>query len=93
MDELGTDSERPALARAIIQIAHSLDLSVVAEGIENAGQLRHLQELDCDYGQGYLFAKPLDALEMANFLTSEPLPDVVRPTGRPALRLADGPAA
>ena len=67
IDLLGHDSAKPALAGAIIQIAHSLGLQVVAEGIENPGQLRELRALHCDLGQGYLFAKPLESQGMAKF--------------------------
>ena len=53
--------EDAALAHAIIRLAHTLQLVTVAEGIETAEQLARLQELGCDYGQGYLFAPPLPA--------------------------------
>tara|TARA_Y100001933_G_scaffold263472_1_gene325074 strand:- start:153235 stop:155031 length:1797 start_codon:yes stop_codon:yes gene_type:complete len=47
-----------AILNSIVTLAHNLNLNVVAEGIEKIEQLAHLQCLDCDYGQGYLFAKP-----------------------------------
>ncbi len=50
-----------AILNSIVTLAHNLNLVVVAEGIEKLEQLAHLQSLDCDYGQGYLFAKPTDA--------------------------------
>jgi PAS domain S-box-containing protein len=50
-----------AVVHAIVSLAHNLDMRVVAEGLETAEQVAFLQALDCDYGQGYLFAKPLDA--------------------------------
>jgi diguanylate cyclase (GGDEF)-like protein len=50
-----------AILNSIVTLAHNLNLVVVAEGIEKLDQLAHLQSLDCDYGQGYLFAKPTDA--------------------------------
>ena len=40
-----------------------MGLSVVAEGVETAGQLRRLQEIGCDYVQGYYFAKPMSCFE------------------------------
>jgi diguanylate cyclase (GGDEF)-like protein/PAS domain S-box-containing protein len=46
------------IVRAILGLAHSLKLQVVAEGIETQAQLGQLRELDCDYGQGFLFAPP-----------------------------------
>ena len=49
------------VSEAIVALAHSLHLSVVAEGIERPDQLAELTELGCDAGQGYFFARPLDA--------------------------------
>jgi len=57
--ELGTSGEDEALCRAIIVMAHSLGMQVIAEGIENQRQLRILQEMGCDFGQGYYFSPPL----------------------------------
>lgn len=48
-----------ALVTSIIELAHSLNLEVVAEGIEREDQFGRLLELSCDFGQGYLMAKPL----------------------------------
>ncbi len=56
---LGTRRDHAALVQAIIQLAHNLNLTVVAEGIENSRQLSMLQMLNCDFGQGYFFSKPL----------------------------------
>jgi len=50
-----------AVVASIIGLAHRLDLEVVAEGIEREDQFDRLSELSCDYGQGYLMARPLDA--------------------------------
>lgn len=50
-----------ALVQAIIAMAHSLSLRVVAEGIETQDQLQRLRSLGCDIGQGYLFSRPLPA--------------------------------
>jgi diguanylate cyclase (GGDEF)-like protein/PAS domain S-box-containing protein len=47
------------MCESIIQMAHKLDIKVIAEGIENHEQLKQLKQLGCDYGQGYLFSKPL----------------------------------
>jgi EAL domain-containing protein (putative c-di-GMP-specific phosphodiesterase class I) len=52
-----------AVIQAVVNLAHNLHFNVVAEGLETAEQVALLQTLDCDYGQGYLFAKPLPALE------------------------------
>jgi EAL domain-containing protein (putative c-di-GMP-specific phosphodiesterase class I) len=49
------------IIRSIIDLGGNLGMQVVAEGIETEEQLRQLQSLECGHGQGYLFAKPLDA--------------------------------
>jgi EAL domain-containing protein (putative c-di-GMP-specific phosphodiesterase class I) len=50
-----------AVLQAIVQLAHNLNIKVVAEGLETADQVVLLQSLHCDFGQGYFFAKPLAA--------------------------------
>ncbi len=50
-----------AIINAIINLAHHMDLSVVAEGIESIDQVALLQTLDCDNGQGYYFSRPVSA--------------------------------
>ncbi len=57
--------ERPAIARAIVELGRTLGLHVVAEGIEQPDQAEWLMGLGCAYGQGYLFSRPLgvDATE------------------------------
>lgn len=52
------------VVETIITLAQQLGLTVIAEGIETQGQLAWLQHLDCEFGQGYLFAKPLKATEI-----------------------------
>ena len=52
------DSGEWAFAAAIIALGRTLDLRIVAEGIEHAGQLERLRVLGCEFGQGYLFARP-----------------------------------
>jgi diguanylate cyclase (GGDEF)-like protein len=56
---LGRDPGDAALTHAIVKLGQTLQLRVVAEGIETAAQLAELQALECEYGQGYLFAPPL----------------------------------
>jgi EAL domain-containing protein (putative c-di-GMP-specific phosphodiesterase class I) len=59
-----TDQEDSAIVTAIINLAHTLGVVAVAEGVENADQVGRLRELGCDFGQGYHFGRPLppDAL-------------------------------
>ena len=58
IDALGGDQHNTELVRAILALAHALDLTVVAEGIETPAQHHLLLEMGCNLGQGYLFAPP-----------------------------------
>ena len=53
------DDEHFEIVRTIVTLAHTLEMDVIAEGIETAEQLALLKMLDCEQGQGYLFSKPL----------------------------------
>lgn len=55
--------EFTAVMQAIISLSHNLGLKVVAEGVETVEQLAQLQAMDCDYGQGFLFARAVRARE------------------------------
>ncbi|NWG87845.1 MAG: EAL domain-containing protein [Hydrogenophilaceae bacterium] len=57
-----TDPEDMAIASAIVSLGRTLGLTVVAEGVESEAQLQALLPLGCDEGQGYYFAKPMDAV-------------------------------
>lgn len=59
IDEIDVNTDDRAIAHTIINMAQTLGLSVVAEGIETPEQFKMLQELGCQIGQGYLFAEPL----------------------------------
>jgi len=63
------DSEDPALVRAIVEMAKTLRLETVAEGIEETEQLDELRSAGCRSGQGYLFARPLHPDAMGTFLS------------------------
>lgn len=65
MDIPDNDSDN-AIARAVIAIGHSLDLRVIAEGVENSEQTAFLREVACDEVQGYLFSPPLSADELVS---------------------------
>jgi diguanylate cyclase (GGDEF)-like protein/PAS domain S-box-containing protein len=66
---LTADSDDMALSTAIIIMAHSLGLKVIAEGIETAEQMELLTNAGCDYGQGYFISRPVPADEFANLLS------------------------
>jgi diguanylate cyclase (GGDEF)-like protein/PAS domain S-box-containing protein len=65
IDEFGSDPRGNTLTRTILQMADSLDMLTVAEGIETSGQLRELRRFGCDLGQGYLLSRPLEAADLA----------------------------
>lgn len=66
-DMCARDADR-ALVAAMIAMAKALGLEVIAEGIETQAQRDLLRDLGCDLGQGYLFARPIQAAEAARFL-------------------------
>jgi EAL domain-containing protein (putative c-di-GMP-specific phosphodiesterase class I) len=55
-------------------MAHALGMKVIAEGVETAQQRDLLLEAGCDYGQGYLFAKPMPAADFETFVTARASP-------------------
>lgn len=70
---LGEGTEDAAITRAIIAMAHSLGLKVVAEGVETQAQLDFLRSNDCDEVQGYLISRPIEASVLADLLKAEPV--------------------
>lgn len=62
------DAAAHTIVKATIGLAHSLDMTVVAEGIETEDQLARLRSCDCDFGQGYLVSKPLNPACLQAFL-------------------------
>ena len=71
---LAPESSDMALSEAIIVMAHKLDLKVIAEGVETEAQRDLLLAAGCDYGQGYLFARPLPAEDFDAMLRSQRMP-------------------
>jgi len=66
--EVTNDATDAAIVSAVIAMAHSLDLKVIAEGVETEEQLAYLQKQRCDRIQGYLFSAPLAADDLENYL-------------------------
>jgi EAL domain-containing protein (putative c-di-GMP-specific phosphodiesterase class I) len=63
---LETNYKNLTIIKSIINMGHSLDIKIVAEGIETKEQLRILNELKCDFIQGYLIGKPMEASEFGH---------------------------
>lgn len=72
MDLMEEDSKYTQIVRTIVSLGHNLDLDVIAEGIETEAQMNALQSLNCEYGQGYFFSKPINS-EGATALLAEDL--------------------
>ena len=81
VDGLGRELEDSAIVGAVISLAHSLNLICVAEGVESTSQLRELQRLGCNVGQGFLFGKPRSAAQLHPFPSSAvPVLAIAQPT-------------
>jgi diguanylate cyclase (GGDEF)-like protein len=57
-----------AIVKAVITLGHALNMSIIAEGIETREQLEHLENLGCNYGQGYFVSRPIAAERVGEFL-------------------------
>lgn len=71
---VGQDARESEIVKVIVGLGRNLGMQVIAEGVETSEQAGFLRDLECEYGQGYYFARPLDA-EAAGAL----LPHAVRP--------------
>ncbi|MBD2311984.1 EAL domain-containing protein [Desertifilum sp. FACHB-1129] len=65
-------SEGWGIVKTIVSLAHYLGLDIVAEGVENQEQLAQLKAMGCEYGQGYFFSRPVDAIAAEALLTHTP---------------------
>lgn len=68
---IDTDPENLEIVKAIVSLAHSLNLSVVAEGVETERHSDILRALGCEYGQGYHFSRPVDRAAATRYLESK----------------------
>jgi diguanylate cyclase (GGDEF)-like protein len=73
VQEITNNSDDAAISKAIIALAHSLRLSVIAEGVEREDQLNVLRSLGCDAAQGFLFSRPLPSDDVVKVVLSSPL--------------------
>ncbi|MBP1931674.1 putative bifunctional diguanylate cyclase/phosphodiesterase [Ammoniphilus resinae] len=69
--DIHSDTDDAAIVKAILAMAHSLDLKVVAEGVETERQLSFLKEQRCDQAQGYYFNRPLSAEHLESMLMKQ----------------------
>lgn len=68
VSRIGNNGSGAEIVHTIMALAHDLGMKVVAEGIETDEQFSKLKSMDCEYGQGYFFTKPVDSQEAACFL-------------------------
>ncbi|MFT5520335.1 MAG: diguanylate cyclase (GGDEF)-like protein/PAS domain S-box-containing protein [Enterobacterales bacterium] len=71
VQDLEHNEEDYAIVRAIIDLAHTLNIVVIAEGVEEEGQRKVLEELKCDIIQGYFYSKPLDGAAFTLYLQQQ----------------------
>ena len=68
VQNVGTDDEDDAIVRSTVELAHSLGITVVAEGVENEDVLHRLRALGCDLAQGFCLARPASGEDMTEWL-------------------------
>lgn len=76
VDRICDDEKDKLISSSIISLSHSMDIAVVAEGVEHNDQLEILRTQDCDFIQGYFFSKPLSSDEFINMLNKNEHPKV-----------------
>jgi diguanylate cyclase (GGDEF)-like protein len=69
---IGEAAENIEIVRTVISLAENMGMEVVAEGIETVSQLTQLRNLKCQYGQGYLFSRPVDAASVSAWISKKP---------------------
>jgi len=69
---IGEAAENIEIVRTVISLAENMGMEVVAEGVETLSQLTQLRKLKCQYGQGYLFSRPVDADSVTSWISKKP---------------------
>ena len=69
---IGEAAENIEIVRTVISLAENMGMEVVAEGVETLSQLTQLRKLKCQYGQGYLFSRPVDADSVSAWISKKP---------------------
>ncbi|NET41399.1 EAL domain-containing protein [Okeania sp. SIO2B3] len=67
---MDTEPENLEITKAIISMAKSLEIDVIAEGVETSTQLALLRQLKCKYGQGYFFSRPVNSSQATNLIAA-----------------------
>jgi diguanylate cyclase (GGDEF)-like protein len=75
LDDTDDQAGQQPVLQGIVMMGHALGLQLVAEGIETSAQREALRALDCDYGQGYLFSRPLDRTQAEALLARAEKPE------------------
>lgn len=74
VSHMDSDAEARQIIRLIIEFAHTVNLQVIAEGIETIAQVDYLKSLACEFGQGYYFSRPVDHNGVARLLANDETP-------------------
>jgi diguanylate cyclase (GGDEF)-like protein len=72
VSRMGDQSEDAHIVKTIVMLGHNLGMEIVAEGVETAEQLAQLRSLNCEYGQGYFFSRPVSSEVATKLLRSNP---------------------
>lgn len=73
INKLTADGRNNEVILSIVSLANSLNFEVIAEGLEMEHQLNNIKDLQCQYGQGYLFARPMEPGELGEWMKAEQL--------------------
>ena len=72
VSRIGSDDENVEIVKTIISLAKNLNMQSIAEGIETIEQCEKIRELECEYGQGYYFSRPVSVEEIEELLNKNP---------------------